>query len=696
MIDKPPAEPKTDKPLPDELSPKELAPDQSLPPGQAAQVEWSAEGAPISTQFDDIYFSRQSGVEETRYVFLESNALPERLSAIASNDRQRLCIGETGFGTGLNFLCTWQLRDRVAPDCQLHFISVEKYPLSKQDLAKALASWPELSAYTKCLIEHYPALTSGWHRISFLEHQVELTLYIGDALDGLQDYQGSIDAWFLDGFAPSKNPQMWSNGLFHQIARLSQQQATFSTFTAAGVVREGLRSAGFEVYKTKGFGNKRHMLTGQLTGRPSSQNPRELKAPWFIAPSTTFMEPQAVVIGGGLAGTSAAYSLARRGLQVRLYEKHGRLGYEGSGNTQGILFNKLSAEPSISSDFYTAGYLYSINQLAQLLPETSEEHITWQPCGVLQLAYNAKEMERQLRFIKGNPQPDTLVYPVDAATASELAGIPLHQGGLFFPGGGWARPSALCEAQGSHPGVQCHLNSEISRLEHHNHRWHLFDSDDNLLTATETVILANAGAALRFEQAGELPLKIIRGQTTNVSAVRETGLKTVVCGNAHIGPSVNDRYYMGSTFNLNCVDTECRESDHKTNIEHISQLVPSFAEALQLENFTLSEADGRVGFRCTSRDYLPLVGPIPDRDTFLKEYAHLRKDAKYRFMTPGTYLPGLYLSVGHGSKGLTSCPLSGELLASYICREPLPFASALVHALNPSRFLIRNLKRNKI
>lgn len=660
---------------------------------QTARLEWSPEGTPISQQFDDIYFSKHNGVEETHYVFLEGNGLPGRLSAIANHDRQRLCIGETGFGTGLNFLCAWRLRDQLAPKCQLHFISVEKYPLSKPDLIKALTAWPELSSYAEALIDNYPALTSGWHRISFLEQQLELTLYIGDALAGLQDYQGSVDAWFLDGFAPSKNPQMWSNQLFHQIARLSHEQTSFSTFTAAAIVREGLKSAGFEVYKTKGFGNKRHMLTGELTDKTSPHNSRELKAPWFIAPRVSSDNREAVIIGGGLAGTSCAYSLARRGCQVKLFEKHDRLGSEGSGNTQGILFNKLSAEPSLSSNFYTAGYLYSIRQLRQLLPANDT---TWQPCGVLQLAYNDKEMARQDRFIQGNPQPDTLVYPVDAGTASRLAGIPLDRGGLFFPGGGWARPSALCEAHTNHPAVELHLHREIHRLEQYKRRWHLFDAQDNLLCTSEIVILANAGAAMKFAQTDQLPLKTIRGQTTNLAASRDTGLRTVLCGNAHVGPRIGNRYYMGSTFNLDCAEPECRLTDHRTNIENISQLAPSFAQALALEQLALAEADGRVGFRCTSRDYLPLVGPMPDREAFLKDYAHLRKDAKYRFKASGSYLPGLYLSVGHGSKGLTSCPLSGELLAAYICQEPFPLSSAIVHAVNPSRFLIRNLKRNKI
>ena len=213
-------------------------------PVECARIDWRDQATPVSEQFDDVYFSTDSGIDETRYVFLEQNDLPRRLRELAKQDAARLVIGETGFGTGLNFLAAWQLRDQLAPDCLLHFVSVEKYPLSSDDFAKALAHWPELAGYASQLIRHYPALTPGWHRISLCAAQVEISLFLGDVLDAFESTTASIDAWFLDGFAPAKNPDMWSQPLAESFTRLSHPGTTLSTFTAAAQVREHFTSTG--------------------------------------------------------------------------------------------------------------------------------------------------------------------------------------------------------------------------------------------------------------------------------------------------------------------------------------------------------------------------------------------------------------------------------------------------------------------
>ena len=230
-------------------------------PVSTAQLDWSEDGTPVSQQFGDVYFSRHSGIDETRYVFLEQNDLPARLKALADTKTATFHIGETGFGTGLNFLCAWQLRDLIAPHCRLQFSTVEKYPLTPESLAKALSHWPQLAPYCERLLALYPVLTAGWHHISFIEERVDLNLYIGDVLEGFgalqSPLQGTVDAWFLDGFAPAKNPDMWSPELFAQLRRLAKTGTTFSTFTAASAVREGLKTAGFDVTRVKGYGRKR-------------------------------------------------------------------------------------------------------------------------------------------------------------------------------------------------------------------------------------------------------------------------------------------------------------------------------------------------------------------------------------------------------------------------------------------------------
>jgi tRNA 5-methylaminomethyl-2-thiouridine biosynthesis bifunctional protein len=233
-----------------------------------ARLDWNESGTPVSGQFDDVYFSNVNGLEETRYVFLQKNQLPERWNQFNS---QRFVIGETGFGTGLNFLAAWQAFDQFRqenPDAQLHslhFISFEKYPVSKTDLIKAHQSWPELATYARELQQNYPIAIPECHRIILADGAVTLDLWFGDIHDCMPSLpvsrEGVVDAWFLDGFAPSKNPDMWNQHLFDYMAKLAKPEATCATFTAAGFVRRGLIEAGFAMQKVKGFGTKREMLS---------------------------------------------------------------------------------------------------------------------------------------------------------------------------------------------------------------------------------------------------------------------------------------------------------------------------------------------------------------------------------------------------------------------------------------------------
>lgn len=232
-------------------------------PIQHAQLHWDDQGQPLSSTYDDVYFSRLSGLEETRYVFLQHNRLAERFAALQAGEC--LVVGETGFGTGLNFLCTWQLFRLHAPaNACLHFISVEKFPLQVGDLQQALALWPELNELAGALQSLYPALLDGAQSIHLDEGRVRLSLLVGDAAEQLAGLDARVDAWFLDGFAPAKNPEMWTDALFQQLARLSAPGATLATFTSAGFVRRGLQAAGFAMQRSKGFGFKRQMLSGQL------------------------------------------------------------------------------------------------------------------------------------------------------------------------------------------------------------------------------------------------------------------------------------------------------------------------------------------------------------------------------------------------------------------------------------------------
>ena len=229
-----------------------------------ANVEWR-QGQPYATTFQDVYFSSDNGLAETEYVFLQGNDLLNRWQTLQTNT---FIVIETGFGTGLNFLCASELWLKTAPpETVLYFYSVEKFPLTMHDIKQALQYWPQLSLISEAFLREYAKVLLNKNTISLFNGRVQLTLLIGDASEQLSQLSIKADACFLDGFAPSKNPDMWQSALFAQIAKLSTENTTFATFTSAGVVRRGLLATGFSVNKRAGFGKKREMLQGKFVGK---------------------------------------------------------------------------------------------------------------------------------------------------------------------------------------------------------------------------------------------------------------------------------------------------------------------------------------------------------------------------------------------------------------------------------------------
>ena len=384
---------------------------------QQADIQWDENGQPISSLYSDVYFSRASGIEESRYVFLQHNHLPERWATLADDRPGCFTIAETGFGTGLNFLVAAELWLNTAPkNWRLHFVSVEKFPLSRTDLEKALALWPELGELAGELRDSYPPQTPGFHRLQLYGGRIQLTLLFGEAAEMFEKLKGTdhplwrrtgnptVDAWFLDGFAPSKNPDMWTERLFDVIADLSENDTTVATFTAAGIVRRGLWEVGFEIEKAKGFGHKRDMLRGRIATAPTAVQPEEelqpathnapAEAPWHLNTNPCSLSTHAVVIGGGIAGCTAAQALAIRGWQVTLIERHSALAGEASGNPQGITYPKFSKQDSPLSRYglYSLGYASRFYRPFWQQEESNcDQGYCGQQCGVLLLPESGKQ-----------------------------------------------------------------------------------------------------------------------------------------------------------------------------------------------------------------------------------------------------------------------------------------------------------------
>jgi tRNA 5-methylaminomethyl-2-thiouridine biosynthesis bifunctional protein len=606
-------------------------------------LDWQ-DGLPFSAQYGDVYFSRDSGIDETRHVFLQQNHLRERWQALKPGEH--FVIGETGFGTGLNFLCAWQLWDEVAPrDARLHFVSTELHPIPPDELQQALALWPELAEFSAGLLSQYNAMATGWHRLTLAEGRIVLTLLIGDVLSTLPRLDALVDAWFLDGFAPSKNPQMWNDQLFQAMAQHSAPHATFATFTSAGMVRRGLQAAGFKVEKVAGHGKKREMLRGEFAGGDLQ--------PKGVA------NRNAIVIGGGMAGCASAYALANRGWQVTLIERHRTVAAEASGNHQGILYARLMPKMSPLSELTLAGYPHALRMLGHLLPQSDD---TWRQCGLMQLAFDEREAAR-LQGILALGLPSSLLYGINREEASALAGVALPFGGLMFPGSGWVSPPALCRRLAEQPGITLLSGQEAVAIEHGNAGWQVHGESGVLATAP-VVVVACANHTLRFTQTAHLPLRSIRGQVTHIPATTQSqAVNTVLCTEGYAAPVRHGIHTIGATYG-NLEDTlELRAADHRENLDMLSRLSPEFYAAVGGDVLPLETLGGRAACRCNVVDYLPLLGVIASQP------------------------PGLYVNTGHGSRGLITAMLAGEALASTLEGEPAPLPVELRKAMSPSRFL---------
>ncbi|WP_232455116.1 bifunctional tRNA (5-methylaminomethyl-2-thiouridine)(34)-methyltransferase MnmD/FAD-dependent 5-carboxymethylaminomethyl-2-thiouridine(34) oxidoreductase MnmC [Oceanisphaera avium] len=629
-----------------------------------ACLDWNDQGTPIAAAFDDVYFSNDNGLAESRYVFLQQNALPNRWR---DHDRPLFVVAETGFGTGLNVLATWQAfldyrRQHPQGNAQrLHLISVEKYPLNHADLGQALAQWPELSTLSERLLAEYPPLFSGCHRLQ-LDENVSLDLWLGDVNTLLPTMEaglsGKVDAWYLDGFAPSKNPQMWTPTLFSQLARLSRASATLATFTAATLVRRGLIAAGFEIHRVKGFAKKREMLAGTLSLAKRTHYPR----PWFWRRAGRLGET--VIVGAGIAGASLAWALTRRGLKVTLIEQSAAPAQGASGNRQAAVYPLLNGDHDQLSQFYLPAFLHAHRHLSPVLARQKVAH-DW--CGVVQLAYD-KSSANKISALTQGQYPLNLVTPLSVERAQQRTGLATQLPGLEYPLAGWLSPSELTHAlleEAKQTGLlQCRFDCTLHDFSAQDGRWHLNTNQGERWT--DNLILANSHHLLAWSHTRDLALSAVRGQVNYQSSTPLLApLKTVVCYGGYVTPAWQGLHCIGASYERDKLDLDYQAKEEWENYQKLRAVLPELSLKEQ------SAHSGRVSIRATSRDHLPMVGAVPNKEAQVRDYRTLQRH-KNQTMPLAKDHEGLYVLSGLGSRGVCSAPLLAEILAAQLCDEPYP------------------------
>lgn len=671
---------------------------------EQADLKWQDDGAPFSTQYGDVYFSRNGGLAETQHVFLDGNLLQHRWQELDKIEQPGVfTICELGFGTGLNFLSCWRLWQQTGcKQLRLHYISCEMHPLAKPALTKALQQWTELSEFSAVLLQQYPDHSPGYHRIPMPcpsdkssdphKQSIVLELYFGDALDMLTQQsnpEAKVDAWFLDGFTPSQNPALWSEDILNTVARLSRGGSTLSSYSVTGRVVRHLQSLNFDVQKRKGFGPKRHMLFAQKGQETTTDTcaPRRIRT--------------AVVIGAGLAGATVAHSLAVRGIEVTVIEQSADIASGASGNLQAIVQLRLNKQIDAQWQFHVHSYLYALRFYAHQ-DVVSGSAPNWHPCGVLTLnsAYthtrNAADAET-LRHTYAH-YPTAILQALDAAQASELTGFSVDEDGLWQVGGGWMNPKQSCITCLSHPLITLKTHTRVNRLVYDDNKWTVHGqsllqppSADQPLIRADVVVIANSFAARTFEQTADMPVSPLRGQVSHLAQNSlSTDLKQVICSQRYIAPANADgTHCVGASYVKQNMDTDISTQEHLENIQKLGKIAALLGIEQQMP------LSGRAGIRGASRDYMPIAGAVPDIRLPEGVYggALLERSKANGMDDEIARLPGLYLSTGHGSHGSVSCPVIAEHIAALVCGEHSPLPKALSDVIDPARFIRRQRRQ---
>jgi tRNA 5-methylaminomethyl-2-thiouridine biosynthesis bifunctional protein len=610
-----------------------------LPALTPARVDWR-DGTPFAEAYGDSYFMPGQGPAESRAVFIEASDLPRRFAGLP--DDGLFVIGETGFGTGLNALLAADCFERHAPrTARLHYFAAERHPLSRDDLERALSQWPELGGPASALLAAWPPPAPGFHRIR-LTDRIELTLMFGDATTLLAAGPDRVDAWFLDGFAPARNRDLWTDKLLGIIAARSRPAATVATFTAAGSVRRGLADAGFGVERLRGFGGKRHRLIARMPGEPTPQRTRR---------------GTAVVVGAGFAGSTTARALAERGWQVRVVDP----APAGSAPPEltAVLYASASHHLTAQNRLYLGALLHAQRWLARLgFPrDRSDGRLE----GVIQHLVDPKIADKTARTLEAGTWPRELLSPLEGG-----------EGRVRIEGAGCLNSAAWCRFLLDHPGIETIAERAVG-VDRGDPPSVSLGSGTRL--EADAIVLCTAGETANFDGLGWLPLRNVRGQVTFCRATAASlDWREAHCHSGYVTPAVEGVHCIGATFDRERQTPVVDPLDNQRNLAELQRNLPALFDALGGDDIDV--IGQHAGLRCQSADTLPLVGPWADPS-----------------QNPHALDERVWLNIAHGSKGLTHTPLCADLIADRLSGHPVATDSEVMASLAPERFIERRRRR---
>lgn len=618
----------------------------------------------LHTGYDDVYFNPAGGLAESAHVFLGGNRLPQRFSALAPG--AVFTIGEAGFGTGRNFLATWDsFRQHAPAGARLVYHAFEAQPLPFPTAARAVAAFAPLRARMGALAPSWPLSIPGCAPVWTGDPGVTLRVWVGDILDGLAEADFRADAWFLDGFMPSQNPEMWSRAVLSAVARRTRPGGTLATYTAAGHVRRGLQEVGFAPQRVPGFNGKLHMLTATRTDAPAPSAP-ETKPPRY-PPAPLRPVQRAVVIGAGIAGSSAARALAEDGAEVVVVEAEG-VASGASGNPLGLVQPLPNLGGNPVGDWYSRAFVWTRALAARL-------GLPWDPAGVTRHAPSDKRRARIDRLLTELGWDGVLAPAADPSAAMDI-----HHAAIV-------EPVTWCRRLLQHPRITTHAPERVTGLRPDGGRWSV-ETDRGLRGGFDAVVLANSAAARALT--GGLPLRWVRGQLGWVASTEASrSQQRALCHDGYLLPARDGAHLLGATYHPDDTTLSWREADWATLLGKVRANLPAVWAALEGAPERLG---GRVALRGVTPGRLPFVGPAIRPDAISAAWREHGGGSRPWFGPEGLRA-GVWCTVGHGSRGLSSGPFAAAVLSAMMRGAPMPLPARLAEAVHPSRAHIAAEKR---
>ena len=576
----------------------------------------------FSEEFDDLYSSAKGAVAECNHVFIKGNNLNERFENLGENSK--FYIGEIGFGIGINFLTTCKSwLDHTKQNQVLEFYSFDKYLFRLSDFKTLNVSCPDLKEYISELERNYPRNIQGAQKISLFGGRIILNLIIGE-IDNTQEYiklMDKVDAWYLDGFSPSKNPDLWSIKLFKCIHKSCHENTTFSTYTSSGLVKNNLTESGFNHSRAMGFSDKRHMLKGTVDTQ-QKKNTSNTKV---------------AVIGSGIAGCVLSYTLAKKGIEVDLYEKSDSICSGASSHELLVTYPRLSAHDTAFGSFTLHSYIFATNFYKQLKTDT------WKKTGVIILNHDAATEKRQSSLLEKRADGEIYRY-INPDEASELSGIDIKLNGLIYEDAGYILPEEMCKFLIESPKINIFTSSHIKSIKKNREVFNL-NIGKKKFEYQNVCVCAGSETANIVDIDG---ISIKRGQVTHIESLDNISrIKLPICAKGYISPRVNNIHLVGSSYS-DSEDTDLSEEEHLYNLNNLKLVIDE----------EMNVITGQTGHRAVSKDHMPVVG---------------MKD-------------GIYINTCHGSRASVTAPISAEIIASMIVDEAPPLMGRELESLSPERF----------